>query len=317
MKVKGRMVIEPVLVSFGMAIAVVASTETAHAGGLSSRQYPRVESDTVVSSATEKSQHGSSNAPPIHKLFEQYSEAIGHETAVSEVMESYIPGNRVINGKVIGIRGSQIQVDIGNPKPLYLPLKPAIDKGLTFKEGDAIFITMNDHNAVVDYHHRENTVHGKGDVHHDVIHGELAEPLTVGLDKAVVRTPAGEQSYSIASRAKAKLGAIPMGVDAVFLRDETGQIVDAQLTSDSPQDAADHTKARLKGAHQQMQALFKGRQGHDRIKVLVLGEHNDRIMPFRPPLPKLDRLQANKDVVLLVDDEGYVVEVATPDVPVR
>jgi hypothetical protein len=317
MNVKRSMVIEPVLVSLGMAIAVIASTETAHGGDVSSGHYPRVESGTVVSSATDKSQHGGSDAPTTHNASEQGSEAIGHETPVSAVTETYIPGNRLVRGKVLGVRGGQIQVDIGNPKPLYLPLKPAVDKGQTFKEGDEILITMNDHNAVVDYHHESNKLHGQGDVHHDVIHGQLAEPLTVGLDKAVIRTPAGEQSYSIASRAKAKLGAIPMGVDAVFLRDETGQIVDAQLTSDSAQDAADHTKARLKGAHQQMQALFRGTEGHDHIKVMVVGEHKDRVMPFRPPLPKLDRLQMNKDVVLLVDDEGYVVELATPDVPVR
>jgi hypothetical protein len=38
-------------------------------------------------------------------------------------------------------------------------------------------------------------------------------------------------------------------------------------------------------------------------------------VPIRPPLPKLDRLQPNQEVVLLVDDEGYVVEIGTTDVP--
>lgn len=242
------------------------------------------------------------------------SQATEHETAVSKVTETHIPGNRIINGKVVAIRGNQIQVDIGNPQPLYLPLKPGTDKDLTFKQGDTIVVTMNDHNAVVDYHHND-AQQGKEGVHHDVIQGQLTEPLTVGFDKAVIRTQDGERSYWIASRARAKLGAIPMGVDADFLRDETGQIVDAQLATDADQNAARHTKGRVKGAHEQVQAVFKGTEAHDRIKVTVPAEQKERVLPFRPPLQKLDRLQENQHVVLLVDEEGYVVEIATPDTP--
>jgi hypothetical protein len=237
-----------------------------------------------------------------------------HETAVSKVTETHIPGNRIINGKVVAIRGNQIQVDIGNPQPLYLPLKSGTDKDLTFKEGDPIVVTMNDHNAVVDYHHND-AQQGKEGVHHDVIQGQLAEPLTVGFEKAVIRTQDGERSYWIASTARAKLGAIPTGVDADFLRDETGQIVDAHLATDADQNAARHTKARMKGAHEQVQAVFKGMEAQDRIKVTVPAEQKERVMPFRPPLQKLDRLQENQHVVLLVDEEGYVVEIATPDTP--
>jgi hypothetical protein len=243
-----------------------------------------------------------------------HKQETNHETAVSEVTDTQIPGNRIIHGTVLAIRSSQIQVDIGNPKPLYLPLKPAHDKGLTFKEGDAIVITMNDHNAVVDYHHPDGQ-QAKNGAHHDVIRGQLAEQLAVGMDKAAIRTTEGKQSYDIASRARSKLATIPVGVDAVFLRDETGQLVDAQLTTDSDQTAARHTKARVKGAHEQVQAVFKGTESENRIKVSVPAEQKDRVMPFRPPLQKLDRLQENQNVVLLVDEEGYVVEIATPDTP--
>lgn len=232
-----------------------------------------------------------------------------HETAVSKATKEQIPGDRLIDGRVLAIRGNQIEVDIGNPQPLFLPLKPALDKGLTFREGDPIVVTMNDHNAVVDYHHK------KGESKHQVIKGQLAEPLTVGLDKAVIRSDVGERSYWVASRARGKLEAMPIGADVVFLADETGQIVDAQLASaEAVQQSAMGNKAHVKGAHKQVQAIYKGPAKHDQIKVALPPGEQEEILPIRAPLQKLDRLQENQGVTLLMDDEGYVVEIATPDV---
>lgn len=235
---------------------------------------------------------------------------VEHETTVSEVTRDHIPGERLVDGRITAIRGNQIQVNIGNPEPLYLPLKPAVDKGLEFHVGDSIVVAMNDHNAVVDYHH------GKGQSKHQVIRGQLIEPLTVGSDKAVVRSEDGEHSYRVASRARSKLGAMPMGADAVFLADETGQLVDAQLGSEEAvhQSALNNKAARVKGAHEQVRAVYRGTAPENRIKVTLPPDREERIFPIRPPLQKLDRLKDNQGVVLLVDDEGYVVEIATPDI---
>jgi len=232
-----------------------------------------------------------------------------HETAISKVTKEEIPGDRLIDGRVLNVRSDQIEVDIGNPQPLYLPLKPAIAKGETFREGDPIVVIMNDHNAVVDYHHKA------GDQKHQVIKGQLAEPLTVGLDKAVIRTEVGERSYWVASRARAKLEAMPIGADVVFLADETGQIVDAQLGSaEAVQQSAMGNKAHVKGAHRQVQAIYKGTAKDNQIKVALMPEQKEETLPIRPPLQKLDRLKENQGVTLLMDDQGYVVEIATPDV---
>ncbi len=244
----------------------------------------------------------------------------GGEKAISEATESNLAGNRMVSGRIKEIRGNQIEIDIGNPQPLFVPLRPAHLKGQTFKAGDPIVVTLNDHNAVVDYHHPGEQSH------HQVVRGKLSTPLTVGLDKAVIETEQGTKTFMVADRAKGKLTAIPVGVEALFMADETGQLVDAQLASaHAVQESADNNKARIKGAHRQVRAVFRGAEqpsvegpsgGEGRLKISEQG--HEREVPFRPPLKKLDRLHAGQDVVLLMDDQGYVLEIATPDVsPVR
>ena len=244
----------------------------------------------------------------------------GGEQAISEATESNLPGNRMVSGRIKDIRSNQIEIDIGNPQSLFVPLKPAHQKGQTFKAGDPIVVTLNDHNAVVDYHHPGEQSH------HQVVRGKLSTPLTVGLDKAVIETEQGKKTFIVSERAKGKLTAIPVGAEALFMADETGQLVDAQLASaEAVHESADNNKARIKGAHRQVRAIFRGAQqpsvggpegGEGRLKISEQG--HEREVPFRPPLTKLDRLQAGQDVVLLMDDQGYVLEIATPDVsPVR
>jgi len=244
----------------------------------------------------------------------------GGEQAISEATESNLPGNRMVTGKIKEIRGNQIEIDIGNLQPLFVPLRPANLKGQSFKAGDPIVVTLNDHNAVVDYHHPGEQSH------HQVVRGKLSTPLTVGLDKAVIETEEGTKTFMVADRAKGKLTAIPVGAEALFMADETGQLVDAQLASQQAvHESGENNKARIKGAHRQVRAVFRGAEqpsiggpsgGEGRLKISEQG--HDREVPFRPPLKKLDRLQAGQDVVLLMDDQGYVLEIATPDVsPVR
>lgn len=240
----------------------------------------------------------------------------GGERVISEATENLLPGNRLVLGRVKEMRGNQFEIDIGNPQPLFVPAKPAHDKGQTFKKGDAIVVTLNDHNAVVDYHHPDEASH------HQVLRGRLKTPLTVGLDKAVIETDQGTKTFMVADRAKGKLTAMPVGGELLFLADETGWLVDAQLASaQAVQESAENNKARIKGAHQQVRAVFQGAEqpttsgpsgGEGRLKVIERGQ--EREVPYRPPLEKLDRLQAGQDVVLLMDDQGYVLEIATPDI---
>jgi hypothetical protein len=238
--------------------------------------------------------------------------ALGTERVVSEPTDNLLPGNQLVLGRIKDIRSNQMEIDIGNLQPLFVPLKPAQQKGQTFKPGDAIVVTINDHNAVVDYHHPDEASH------HQVLRGRLKTPLTVGLDKAVIEMKQGDKSFIVAERARGKLSAMPVGPELLFMADETGQLVDAQLASEQAvQESADLNKAHIKNAHRHMRVVFKGSEapsagGEGRLKIVQEGR--EQTLPYRPPLDKLDRLQAGQDVVLLMDDHGYVLEIATPEV---
>ena len=229
------------------------------------------------------------------------------DQVISEATQSNLPGNRLVTGRIVSIRGNQMEIDIGNVKSLYVPLRPAKVKGQTFEVGEPIIVTLNDHNAVVDYHHPNE----QSD--HQVVRGKLTTPLTVGLDKAVIETKEGTKTFMITDRAKGKLTTIPVGAEAFFLADESGKLVDAQLASaDAVRESGQNNKARIKGAHEQVRATYKGKGGEDRLKIAEQGK--EREVPFRPPLEKLDRLKPGQDVVLLMDEQGYVLEIATPEV---
>jgi len=228
------------------------------------------------------------------------------EEATSTATDSRLPGDRRVTGRVKDIRSDQMEIAIGNLQTMSVPVKMATDRGETFKPGDEIVVTLNDHNAIVDYHHPAEASH------HQVIRGKLSTPLTVGLDKAVIETDQGTKTFLVAERAKGKLTAIPIGAEVLFLADETGYLVDAQLASaDAVHQSALNNKAHIKGAHTQLQAVYQGKAGEDRMKITDNGK--PREVPFRAPLRKLDRLHQGQEVVLLMDDAGYVMEVSTPD----
>ncbi len=234
-------------------------------------------------------------------------QAVEHkDQIISEPTDSHLAGNRLVTGRIVSIRGNQMEIDIGNVKSLYVPLRPAKVKGQTFEVGQPIIVALNDHNAVVDYHHPNE----RSD--HQVVLGKLSTPLTVGLDKAVIETKDGTKTFMITDRAKGKLTTIPVGVEAYFLADESGKLVDAQLASaEAVHESGQNNKARIKGAHEQLQAVYKGKGGEGKLKIAEQGR--EREVPFRPPLEKLDRLKPGQDVVLLMDEQGYVLEIATPE----
>src|SRR5688500_17005581 len=121
------------------------------------------------------------------------------EQVISEPTDTHLPGNRLVTGRITSIRGNQMEIDIGNVKSLYVPLRPAKVKGQTFEVGQPIIVTLNDHNAIVDYHHPNEPSD------HQIVRGKLSTPLTVGLDKAVIETKDGTKTFMITDRAKGKL----------------------------------------------------------------------------------------------------------------
>ena len=64
-----------------------------------------------------------------------------------------LQGERHVMGTVEEIKSDQIRVNTGEVQPRYIPLNQAKEKGLPeIKKGDALEITLNDQNLIVDYH---------------------------------------------------------------------------------------------------------------------------------------------------------------------
>lgn len=144
-----------------------------------------------------------------------------------------LAGDRLVIGTVEAIKGNQVEVDTGEVQPRFIPLKQAQEKGFSLKEGDGLEITVNDQNLLVDFHPI-----GEGG-HHRIVQGRIDQPLTIGHEEAVIRTDEGkEEHYAVRSQARSKVASIPIGVEAVFLVDETNEIADVTFGSKEAVDRA-------------------------------------------------------------------------------
>ena len=171
---------------------------------------------------------------------------------------------------------------------------------------------MNDHYAIVDFHPVDHKTS------HVIVRGQIAEPLTVGMDKATIQSGDRTQSFVVASRARSKISAIPLETEAIFLVDEMNQIVDGQLLSPkSVAHSAHNQKPPVKGAHRRVEVLYLGRPSPEHVQVRTLQDGKERVLPFRAPLEKLGRLKDRQETTLLLDAEGYITEIVTPDIAVR
>jgi hypothetical protein len=151
-----------------------------------------------------------------------------------------LQGDRQVMGTVEEIKGDQIKVFTGEVQARFIPMKQAREKGLTeVKEGDKLEITVNDQNLIVDFHLIGESGRPRDSAEHRVVKGQVAKPMAVGHDRAMIRTETGKQeSYEIRSQARSKVASIPVGVDVVFLLDETNKIVDVTFTSKEEADRA-------------------------------------------------------------------------------
>jgi len=218
------------------------------------------------------------------------------------------PGHRIFTGTVESVSGDVVKVNTGELMPRFLALKETTEKGLPpLKKGDQVQIVVNDQNIVVDYH-----IPGQ-EVWHRIIRGRLAQPLPVGQEWAVIRTEEGkEEAFAVRPLARAKVSAIPVNVPAVFLTDEANKIIDATFGSDEvlQQKVAEWKKSPPKAPYQRVEGTLVRSPGWVMIKTR---DGKDRIYEVRPYLQdKLAHAPEGVPVILLVDDENKVSDLATP-----
>jgi translation initiation factor IF-1 len=228
-----------------------------------------------------------------------------------------LQGEQRVMGTVEEIKSDQIRVNTGEVQPRYIPLNQAKEKGLPeIKKGDAIEITVNDQNLIVDYHLVNESGQPLQHAKHQVVKGQIAQPLVIGHDHAVIRTADGKElSFVIRSQARSKMASIPVGTDAIFLVDETNKIVDVNFSNKEAVGRAGDTpekKSPLKGAQRRVLGTIAEPLADNHITIRT-DDGKEQPYQIRPLMrDKMGKLSKGEAVVLLIDDENKVVDLAIP-----
>jgi hypothetical protein len=220
-----------------------------------------------------------------------------------------LPGEPIVLSTVEEIAGGMLRVNIGELEPRFLSLKRAIEQGeWPIKKGDRVEIAVSAENFVVDYH----PINAPG--WHRLIKGRLAQPLIVGYGWAVIRTEGGkEEDFAVQSLARLKVAAMPIDVPALFLIGETNQILDA--TFGNEQDLQHHAQKWKRAVPTAPDRQLEGTMVKPpTIVVTIRGkdgkEQQYEVRPFVEE--RLAKVPQNGDVILLLDGENKVTDVAAP-----
>lgn len=231
--------------------------------------------------------------------------------ANSEEARQLMEGTRSVLGKVQVVTSGQIKVDIGEVQPRFLPLKEAQEKGFPpITEGENLIIVLNAENLIVDFHPLDTS-----SADHKIIRGEISENLPIGQDSVVIKSRGTEHSFAIRSQARSKVAAIPVGIAAVFLIDETNQIADGASIDHPAAKAAHQQPERLspiKGAHSKVDGTIVSPLKSNRITIRT-GNGSEKPYEVREILhQKMAGLQKGDAVILMVDKENKVIDLAVP-----
>lgn len=225
-----------------------------------------------------------------------------------------LQGDQKVFGRVEAVTGDQIKVNIGEVQPRFLPLKPAEEKNFPeIRPGDDLIIIVNGQNLIVDYHPLDHPSGG-----HKIVRGVMADTMPVGQERVVIKSKDGqEQSFEVRSQARSKLAAIPVGAPALFLIDETNKVTDATFASlNAARDANPEDKSSIKGANRQVDGTVVEPLNGDRITIKT-GD-GERPFEVRELMQgRLSKLSKGESVILLVDKENKVVDIAVPPASAR
>ena len=220
-----------------------------------------------------------------------------------------LPGNRIVLATVEEVAGDQVKVHTAEVMPRYLSVKQAQEKGFwPLHKGDRLHIVVNDQNMVLGYHQ-------VGDMGlHRIIYGRLSQPLMVGQEWAAIQ-PEGkdEQMYRVRALVRSKLAGIPIGLPAVFLIDETNQIMDTAFGSDEALRAAANgwQGSSPKGVNRQLAGTIVKAMGNGEVTIRT--EHGlDLTVEIRSFLHnKIENVPIGETIILLLDDEDKVADIAS------
>lgn len=229
-------------------------------------------------------------------------------SAVTGSFEStLLSGQRIEAATVVEVLSAQIAVISDHPQARYL----GKEEGLSLTVGDRIEMVINAQNAVVDYF--PATMNRPM---YQVVEGSLTASLAIGHEHAVVDTKKGEtRAFRIQPVVRSKVASIPVGVQALFLVDH-GTILDATFASEKAVERAanrPHEKSPIKGAHRQVAGTLVEPAAEGHITIVTQTASEERSYAVRSHvMKKLAPLKGGQDVILLVDRENQVIDVAIP-----
>lgn len=218
-----------------------------------------------------------------------------------------LKGQRIETGTVVETLAAQIAVMSDHPRPRYLGIK----EGLSPSIGDKVEMVINAQNAVVDYYPASATRPT-----YQIVEGSLAASLAIGHEHAVVDTKEGKtRAFRIKPVVRSKIASIPLGVEAVFLV-QNGTILDSNFASEKAVERAEarpQEKTPIKGAHRQVAGTLVEPAAEGHVTILTQTGNDERSYEVRSyVMKKLITLKTGQGVILLVDRENKVIDVAIP-----
>ncbi len=207
-----------------------------------------------------------------------------------------------------------VRINTGEVEPRFIPVKEALEKGLPpLKRGDRLTLAVNDQNLVIDYRLADQ------DSWYRIVRGQLAQPLPVGHEWAVIRAEDGkEEAVAVRPLARSKVAAIPTNVPALFLLDQANKVVDATFGSEHVLYRAAMTwkKSPPKAPYEGVKGTIVKPVNWITIKTERGEEKLYELRPF--VLEKLAKVPPGEQILLLVDEEGKVAGIALPrTIPAR
>ncbi|HEY3196697.1 MAG TPA: hypothetical protein VGJ57_01695 [Nitrospirales bacterium] len=224
--------------------------------------------------------------------------------------EIVLPEDRLVVGMVEQVKDNEIRVNTGELMPRFLPLNEARqDKVRPLVKGDLIEIWVNSQDLVVDYHPLDTLGW------HRIIRGTLVQPLVVDQEWAVIKPVKGkEEAYAVRPLARSKVAALPVGAQALFLLDKVQKIVDATFGDQEALDRATQGwhGSPPKGVDRASKGIILHPLTGNRIRIQKPDGRQETYEVRAFMKDKLARLENGTQVILMIDNEKKVTDLAVP-----
>ena len=224
--------------------------------------------------------------------------------------EILLPDDRLVVGMVEEVKDNEVKVNTGELMPRFLPLNEARqDKVRPLVKGDLVEIWVNNQDLVVDYHPLDTLGW------HRIIRGTLVQPLVVDQEWAVIKPVKGkEEAYAVRPLARSKVAALPVGSPALFLLDRAQKIVDAAFGNQEVLDRAARGwhGSSPKGVDRASKGIILHPLAGNKISIQKSDGQQETYEVRSFVKDKLTKLEDGTQVILLIDNEQKVTDVAIP-----